>query len=151
MSNSKKIKDEDIIEFCKNSLSMSSACAKLGLHFNTFKRRAIKLKCYKPNKSGKGIKKLRKTGKFSLQNILEGEYPEYQTNKLKLRLIKEEIIKNKCFKCDITEWQGEPLVLELNHIDGNRHNHNLNNLQLLCPNCHSQTKNFRGKNKKNME
>ncbi|MBK6622929.1 MAG: HNH endonuclease [Saprospirales bacterium] len=43
-------------------------------------------------------------------------------------------------------WLGNPLSLELHHIDGIRSNHHLSNLMLLCPNCHSQTETFRAKN-----
>lgn len=41
---------------------------------------------------------------------------------------------------------GKPLVLELDHIDGNNQNDQRHNLRYLCPNCHSQTPTFRGKN-----
>ena len=49
----------------------------------------------------------------------------------------------KCENCGLTEWLGEPINLEVHHIDGNRSNNELDNLKLLCPNCHSYTPNFR--------
>lgn len=52
----------------------------------------------------------------------------------------------KCEICGIKEWNGKPIRLEIHHIDGDRTNNNMDNLQILCPNCHSQTENFRGKN-----
>ena len=67
--------------------------------------------------------------------------------KLKLRLIKEGYFLPECSNCKLTNWLGNPIPLELHHIDGNRLNNNLSNLQLLCPNCHSLTDNFCGKNK----
>ena len=48
---------------------------------------------------------------------------------------------NKCECCGLTEWLGQPIHLEVHHIDGNRQNDNLNNLQILCHNCHSYTNN----------
>ena len=57
------------------------------------------------------------------------------------------VIDYKCSECGIFEWNGKPLILEMDHIDGNRNNHTLNNLRLLCPNCHSQTNTFGSKNK----
>lgn len=48
----------------------------------------------------------------------------------------------KCESCGITEWNGKPIVFQLHHKDGNHNNNNVNNLQLLCPNCHSQTETF---------
>lgn len=51
----------------------------------------------------------------------------------------------KCEECGLTEWNNKKISLELHHIDGDRTNNIIENLQLLCPNCHSQTKNFRSK------
>jgi hypothetical protein len=54
--------------------------------------------------------------------------------------------KNGCWECGITEWNGKPIVLELEHKDGNSQNNSEDNLSLLCPNCHSQTDTYKGKN-----
>jgi len=51
-----------------------------------------------------------------------------------------------CWECGITEWNGKLIVLELEHIDGNSENNSEDNLSLLCPNCHSQTDTYKGKN-----
>jgi len=52
-----------------------------------------------------------------------------------------------CWNCGITSWQDKEIVLELEHIDGNFENNQEENLSLLCPNCHSQTKTYKGKNR----
>ena len=71
------------------------------------------------------------------------------TSKVRSRLIKNKIIPYVCKKCNLEDkWLNEPIVLELDHIDGNRYNNELNNLRFLCPNCHSQTETFCGKKKK---
>jgi hypothetical protein len=70
-----------------------------------------------------------------------------ESHKLKLRLISEGYKEHKCEICGITEWNGEPTPIELDHIDGNRYNNTINNLRILCPNCHAQTDTYRGKNK----
>lgn len=54
--------------------------------------------------------------------------------------------KDGCWKCGITEWNQIKIVLELEHIDGNSDNNVEENLSLLCPNCHSQTDTYKGKN-----
>ena len=53
---------------------------------------------------------------------------------------------NKCWSCQITEWNNKEIIFELEHIDGNSSNNELNNLSILCPNCHSQTLTYKGKN-----
>lgn len=68
------------------------------------------------------------------------------THKLKLRLIKENYFEHKCYKCGLTEWNNLPTPIELEHINGNRCDNRLENLTLLCPNCHAQTDTYRGKN-----
>lgn len=66
------------------------------------------------------------------------------TGKLKYKLIKEGLKDNKCEICGITEWAGKPIVCQLHHINGNNKDNRLENLQILCPNCHSQTDNYCG-------
>lgn len=142
-----KIPDKDIIEAIGSSKTMREACSKLPMSFNAFKRRAINLDMYFPNPGGKGTHKP-KAKKFATIDILDGKYPHYQTFKLKNRLIEEGYLKNECGICDISEWHGSWLPLELDHIDGNPTNHRIKNLRILCPNCHSQTDTFRARNKR---
>ena len=68
------------------------------------------------------------------------------THDTKLRLIKLGIFENKCDICNIATWNNKPLSLHLDHIDGNPKNNLVSNLRLLCPNCHSQTDTYCGKN-----
>lgn len=95
-------------------------------------------------------------------NVINGENPNkgkidfskfQKTTNINFSSSKKESIKKnlislrgyKCECCGLEEWQGKLISLELHHIDGDRYNNELNNLQLLCPNCHSQTPNYRGK------
>jgi hypothetical protein len=139
------ITDEDFIKICNESISMASACAKIGLQFSTFKRRAIKLGCYNTNQSGKGINK-KFAHRYELDDIMNGKHPQYQSNKLRKRLLNDGIKENKCEVCELSVWLGQPIKLELHHIDGDRNNNSIENLQVLCPNCHSYTENYKGKN-----
>lgn len=98
------------------------------------------LKCYRNSNKGK------KFGfKYDLKEYLNGKF--ILSNKLKIRLIEEEIKEHKCEKCNLTQWNDKDIPLELHHKDGNKNNNSLENLQLLCPNCHAQTDFYRGKNK----
>jgi 5-methylcytosine-specific restriction endonuclease McrA len=67
-------------------------------------------------------------------------------NHLKVRLFAAGLKENKCEDCGLFIWQGKPLSLALHHINGDGHDNRLENLALLCPNCHSQTPNFGVKN-----
>lgn len=71
-----------------------------------------------------------------------------QSFKLKNRLIKEKIFDCKCYNCQRETWLGEQIPLELHHINGDNKDNSLSNITLLCPNCHAQTNNYRGKNKR---
>ena len=67
----------------------------------------------------------------------------------KKNLIKEEKLINKCAICNIEPiWNNKPLILHLDHINGDHHNNDLSNLRLVCPNCHSQTDTYTGRNNK---
>lgn len=69
--------------------------------------------------------------------------------KLKEKLVKCGLKENKCECCGIDEWFGKPLSCQLHHINGDNTDNRLENLQILCPNCHSQTENYCGQaNKK---
>lgn len=140
----REVSDERILEVCVNAKNMAQAVQESGLTFNAFKFRAVKLGCYKPSHKGAG-------GKKDLTDILEGKHPEYQSFKLRNRLIAEGIKTNQCEICGLDEiWNGKPIVCQLDHINGDRFNHRLSNLRLVCPNCHSQTETFSGKNEQHL-
>lgn len=68
------------------------------------------------------------------------------------RYIKRYILeqqRNKCSKCNIDSWNNIPIVLELEHKDGNSNNNHIDNLECLCPNCHSQTSTYKNRNQGN--
>lgn len=67
--------------------------------------------------------------------------------KLRKKLIEDGLKKEQCEICGLNEWMNKKIPLELHHIDGDRYNNDLSNLQILCPNCHSLTPNHSKKNK----
>ena len=94
-----------------------------------------------PDKSSKKL--------IPLEDILVNG-SNYQSSKLLQRLISEGLKKNECENpkcpCKNGYWLDNPLICQLHHINGNNRDNRLENLTFLCPNCHSQTDNFSGKN-----
>jgi len=83
----------------------------------------------------------------TLAEILVENSSYHFTYGLKKRLLKEQLKQHCCEECPLREWRGLPIPLELHHCNGINNDHRLENLQLLCPNCHAQTTSYRGRNK----
>ncbi|HEY1653562.1 MAG TPA: HNH endonuclease signature motif containing protein [Candidatus Tumulicola sp.] len=67
---------------------------------------------------------------------------------IKRRLLAAGIFKNMCSECSLQAWLGQPLTIQIDHINGVRNDHRLENLRMLCPNCHSQTETYGKRNSK---
>jgi hypothetical protein len=143
--------DAEFIEAVKNSKSVAEVLKKLNLiaaggNYASFYNKVSKLKLDTSHFTGmlwnKGRTFEKKPIEFYLKNNPESSIT---SDSLKKRLIKEGFLERKCYSCSITEWRGRPVPIELEHIDGNRKNNSLDNLTILCPNCHAQTPTFRRK------
>jgi len=145
------LSDSEFIELIKNSSCISDVLRTVGYstNGNTWGNRIVKERMEKLNLSftKKNENYYNKTIKpLELNEVLIKD-SNYNRTKLKERLVKEGIFKYKCACCGISEWQGKPLSLQLHHLNGINNDNRIENLQLLCPNCHSQTENFSSKGK----
>ncbi len=86
--------------------------------------------------------------KYPLDKILVENSTYRTTSRIKQKLLDEGIFIRKCYKCKNTDWMGLNIPLELEHINGNNTDNRIENLTLLCPNCHAQTPTHAGKNKR---
>jgi len=107
--------------------------AKFGFHTAAWGKAARRGQI-KPRPVGMPLEQLLRSGK-SRYNI-------------KHRLIRAGILSNRCDACGISEWRGKPLTAHIDHINGIKNDHRLENLRMLCPNCHSQTETYSGHNAK---
>ena len=144
-----KVTESQVIEASKLP-SATQAAASLGIQYDTYRRYAKKLGVWKTNQSGKGQTKNRDAYRIPTQQILEGNHPHFTTYRLKHRLFNEGIKDNKCEMCGLSEWNGVQIALELDHVNGDSYDHRLENLRILCPNCHATTDTYRGKNKRSL-
>lgn len=129
--------DNDVINFSKEVKSIAELLRKLDLkvvggNYVNIKRKLQKLKVDTSHWTGQSWNKGQQLKNWS----------DYSRGvNLKPHLIKER--GHKCEKCKNAEWLGELISLEVHHIDGDKTNNSIENLQLLCPNCHSYTDNYR--------
>jgi len=79
------------------------------------------------------------------KRLLETSFDELGFDRKRLRVFLEQ--NECCLGCGLSEWMGKPITLEIEHIDGNNKNNTRDNLKGLCPNCHSLTDTWRGRNK----
>jgi 5-methylcytosine-specific restriction endonuclease McrA len=135
--NTKKFNKQEIEFAISQGVTMGAAAKVLNLDWRTFRKQAEKHGLYERVPYS--------NTKLNLDDILAGKHPQYSTSHLSKRLVKEGIKQYTCESCGITDWQNNPISLELDHIDGNNSNHKLENLRLLCPNCHSQTETYKSK------
>jgi len=87
--------------------------------------------------------------KIPLEDILVENSTYLNRQRLKIRLVNENVLKYECKgdNCTIqNSWNGKPLVLQLDHVNGVSNDNRLENLRFLCPNCHSQTLTYSGRN-----
>ena len=131
--------DEDIRRAVPLVRSVAGLLRQLGLrpvggNYNTMRRKLARLRLNCNHWTGQG---------WSI-NQQQKDWNSYKKNdSVRLHLIR--LRGSKCENCNLTEWIHMPIPIELHHMDGDRTNNQLTNLQLLCPNCHSLTTTYRGR------
>lgn len=149
-----KRSEQELKDAVAKSNSIAEICRCFGLKPNGGNYKTIhkEIKEYKIDTShftGQGWNvrlKFKPKATKPLEEILVKD-SNYQSFKLKNRLFNEGVKERRCECCGNDEWLGQPIPLELHHIDGDNTNNDLENLQILCPNCHAMTTTYRGLNR----
>ncbi len=142
---SKPLMESEIKRAQKKARSAMEAARLLDVSYNTYKKYAKMYGIFEDlkNPDGVGIRKGYnvKRGKYALEDILKGMYPDYPTWKLKQRLLLNGYMLEKCNNCGFEERRvtDNKVPLVLDYLDGNKKNHLYENLQMLCLNCYYLT------------
>ena len=138
---------DDILKWIKQEKTKTFIANELNCKIDTLnvylKKMGIE---YNGNKGGRHTQKPKKD-RWSLNEYLEKSI-SIQPGKIRRKILQEGIKPYCCENCGLSTWLGNPIPLELHHIDGDKTNNTLENFQLLCPNCHALTDSYRGKNVK---
>lgn len=143
----RKYTEQQFVDAVKSSYSIAEVLQKLHLaeaggSYKTFYKTVKDLQLNTSHFTGQGHLK-GKTHNWTparlLETILVVDSIHTNSNNLKKRLIRLNLLENKCYECDIDEWNGKKLSLHMDHINGINTDNRLENLRILCPNCHSQT------------
>lgn len=151
------LENEEFAALCKNKNSLAEILRHFNLHvgagnYKTLKKRICQesidishITLGLNSNKGRLFLKERRTEEQVLKNIfVENSITKGTTLKRYIRRFNFLIFKCSCGQGE--EWNGKKLVLQLDHINGRSSDNRLQNLRLLCPNCHSQTSTFSGKN-----
>jgi hypothetical protein len=144
--------DAQLAEAVQNSTSIRQVLAKLGLveaggNYSIVRDRILRSGLSIAHFTGQGWRKGSPIPCFlasPLSDLLQNG-TRVQSFKLKKRLFAEGLKTRECEWCNNTEWLGQPIPLELDHINGDQRDNRIENLRILCPNCHALTQTYRGK------
>ena len=146
-----QLSDDEFRELVKNSKSFLQCILKLGYTKNgRYGYDMVKRRCNELNVSTEHFERTyTDKARYELDKILVENSTYSNLPRLKIRLVNSGLLEYKCAICgNVGEWNGKPLTLQLDHINGIHTDNRIENLRLLCPNCHSQTETFGSKKHK---
>lgn len=136
-----------ILELISQNIPITEIARKIGCQYETLKSFLVKENIeYKGNPSRKGLPHLESRKNCSAQEYINSVITP--KNSVLIRLLSNERGYRKCEICQNEFWNEKEIPLEIHHIDGNHENKKIENILMVCPNCHAQTDNYKSKNMK---
>ena len=151
-----KISKEEFRELILKSKTYKEALGFFGLknrghNFRTLKRRILEDGADDSQIKENNKHRNHETRRVPLEKILTTN-SSWNSSSIRPKLIKAGLLQNICSECgQKPEWNGKPLVLQLDHINGDSTDNRIQNLRILCPHCHSQTSTFAGRSLKKID
>lgn len=129
------VRNAGIKPYTRNVEIMRLRISEYGIDISDLEKRGKELRLEISRKSSSKLK-------IPLSDILI-EKSTYSSSQLKDRLFREGLLKNKCSECGLeNEWNGKTIYLHMDHVNGHSDDNRIDNLRILCPNCHSQTETY---------
>ena len=151
---SRRWNDDQLRAAVQQSVTIADVLRELGLtprgsNYPGIKQAIRRLQLDTSHFTGRGHGKSRQTSARPLRDILVKSGRREGTSRLKKRMIRAGLLEERCAICGIDPaWNGQPLVLRLDHINGDPTDHRRRNLRLVCPNCDSQLPTYCARNKR---
>lgn len=151
MARQRKFTDQQLAEAVANETTIAGVLRRLGYNphggcYDTVRRYIERLGLDVSHFTHQGwAKGNKKTAEGYRGDLLPLLVKGGRVNGLRNRLISAGIKEAKCEECGLTEWRGQPAPLQVDHVDGDRSNNELNNLRILCANCHMLTETWGSK------
>lgn len=149
-SNQRSWTDQDLVSAVRKNITISGVLRDLGIsdyggNYRTFHREVARLGVSTTHMKGRGHGQSR-TGRPIEEVLVRNSSYGGGSYALKKRLLRGGLLQEECVECGGGNlWNGKPLQLQLDHINGDPRDNRIENLRILCPNCHTQTPTFAGK------